>query len=236
MWKSDTEWSRISCPDTIKCRYVNTNITRASTMQDKQTHTLKIAWCWNWPVLQLESLLLSCRVNTLIDANNLQSRPANSSCPTWADPSRDMTTNRVGSVLLSAPPRPLLPPTRAPFIPPSQGKKSLVWWWLFIIFNCRKREGEGWLTSGFGHHPALCSWANYTQWPGQKCHGWTWKNETSTLSVDNWNAFPGRLESYQILRKKKILKLCPMVPYYSLTHRAVDTMPGKHPWLDHFIH
>lgn len=27
-------------------------------------------------------------------------------------------------------------------------RKKNVWLWLFIIFNCRKREGKGWLTGG----------------------------------------------------------------------------------------
>lgn len=75
-------------------------------------------------------------------------------------------------------------PTPAPFIPPPQGKK--VCWPLFIIFNCRKREGEGRLTTGgvgiIRHHPP----GPITQTGlGEYVTCRTLKGETSALSVEN---------------------------------------------------
>lgn len=167
--KSDTDWSRIFCLDTLTYRFVNTNINKAHSMQEKQTNTSKSTWSGNWPFLQLGPLLRSCRVNTPIDANKSQSRPPSAHRPTWSDSNRDMITDRVGTKLVSGPPPPTPPPTPAPFMPLPQGKKMSGGDSLSSLIAGKGNGRGGWRVEG-GHHPASSSQANYTNWPGQNCH------------------------------------------------------------------
>lgn len=146
---------------------------------------LKNTWGWNWPFLQLGPLFRSCRVNTPMDANNLQSRPPSRPRPTIVDSNRDMITDRVGATLVFGPPPPTSP-TPAPFMPLPRGKKMSGGDSLSSLIAGKGNGRGGGLVQG-GHHPASSSRANYTNWPGQNktvtCQ--TLKEETSTLWKTN---------------------------------------------------